>query len=382
MPTRCIGMSGQPVNPPAVSSPDASLPPKTASARTSRVTLKDIARHLGVSHATVCLGLRDHPRISKTRCVQIKAAAKELGYRPDPMLTALSHYRRSSGSRPVVASIAWLSFWSTPEDMHAYSEFHDYWLGATEVAEKYGYRIEVFTPGPAYPLSSIQRVLQARNVSGILVSPMPAPPSGATPLKDAFDWNLFPTVKFGYSIASLPAHMAASAQMFNGLLACRKISERGYERIGFVTRRSSLDSTQFAAGFLRGQLDMPFDRCVPLLLLPDDESEYPRLLAEWTRLHRPDAMLSNLSQARRLLGEIGMNAPADIGLATLSIHDGQVDAGINQNPREIGRAAAETVISLITHNARGLPEIQQEILIDGTWVDGSSLPDRRAPDAG
>lgn len=372
-------MSGNPKKAPAIPTPPATPTASPTEPRLgARVTLRDIAKKLGVSHATICLGLRDNPRISKARCLQIKETARLLGYRPDPMLTALSHYRRRSGLRPVCSSLAWLSFWKNPEDMHAYSEFRDYWQGANDVAEAHGYRIEVFSPNPDYPLARIQNVLLARNVSGILVPPMPAPLAGPIPLKDAFDWSQFPIVKFGYSIATLPAHMVASAQMFNGLLACRKMSERGYERIGFVTRRSSLDSTQFAAGFMRGQLDLPPERRVPLLLLSDDESEYAERLAEWTRLHRPDAVLSNLSQARKLIEMIGLDVPADIGLATLSTHDGQVDAGINQNPREIGRAAAETVISLITHNARGLPAIQREILIDGSWVDGACLPDRRA----
>ena len=376
-------MSGNPKKAPAVPiPPDLPITPAPAPKLDARVTLRDIARKLGVSHATICLGLRDNPRISKARCIQIKETARLLGYRPDPMLTALSHYRRRSGSRPVSASLAWLSFWKNPEDMHAYSEFRDYWQGANDVAEAHGYRIEVFSPNPDYPLSRIQSVLLARNVSGILVPPMPATPAGPIPLNDAFDWSQFPIVKFGYSIATLPAHMVASAQMFNGLLACRKMTARGYERVGFVTRRSSLDSTQFAAGFMRGQLDIPPERRVPLLLLSDHESEYPERLAEWTRLHHPDAVLSNLSQARRLIETIGLKVPADIGLATLSIHDGLVDAGINQNPLEIGRAAAETIISLITHNARGLPAIQREILIDGSWVDGSCLPDRRAVAAG
>lgn len=376
-------MSGHPKKAPAVPTAPTfpySSPPEPRTG--ARVTLRDIAKKLGVSHATICLGLRDNPRISKTRCIQIKETARLLGYRPDPMLTALSHYRRRSGSRPVCAALAWLSFWKNPEDMHAYSEFRDYWQGANDVAAAHGYHIEVFSPNSDYPLSRIQSVLIARNVSGILVPPMPAAPAGPVPLKDAFDWSQFPIVKFGYSISTLPAHMVASAQMFNGLLACRKMGERGYKRIGFVTRRSSLDSTQFAAGFMRGQLDLPPERQVPLLLLPDDESEYPGRLAEWTRLHRPDAVLSNLSQARKLLKAIGLRVPADIGLATLSTHDGQVDAGINQNPMEIGRAAAETIISLITHNARGLPAIQREILIDGSWVDGACLPDRRTAAAG
>jgi hypothetical protein len=54
--------------------------------------------------------------------------------------------------------------------------------------------------------------------------------------------------------------------------------------------------------------------------------------------------------------------------------DGNADAGIYQNPEYIGKAAVEMLISLINHHYTGIPEICRELLIEGKWVDGSSLP--------
>ncbi len=48
-----------------------------------RVTIKDIAQQLGVSHATVSRGLNDSPRISESTKQRIRACASELGYVPD-----------------------------------------------------------------------------------------------------------------------------------------------------------------------------------------------------------------------------------------------------------------------------------------------------------
>jgi LacI family transcriptional regulator len=59
-----------------------------------RVTLHDIARRLKVSHATVSRSLRDDRRISEPVRQKVKQMAKEMSYRPDPMLAALAHYRR------------------------------------------------------------------------------------------------------------------------------------------------------------------------------------------------------------------------------------------------------------------------------------------------
>ena len=43
---------------------------------------------------------------------------------------------------------------------------------------------------------------------------------------------------------------------------------------------------------------------------------------------------------------------------------------------EIGRAAIQLLISLIHHNERGVPRVRRELLIEGEWVDGSTLPPR------
>ena len=61
-------------------------------------------------------------------------------------------------------------------------------------------------------------------------------------------------------------------------------------------------------------------------------------------------------------------------VAALSLLDGNADAGIYQNPKEIGRAAIQLIISLIHHNERGLPEICRELLVERHWVDGNTLP--------
>jgi DNA-binding LacI/PurR family transcriptional regulator len=54
-----------------------------------------------------------------------------------------------------------------------------------------------------------------------------------------------------------------------------------------------------------------------------------------------------------------------------------VGAGINQNSEEIGRVAVETLISLINSNDRGKPTVPRRILVEGAWVDGASLPNRK-----
>ena len=61
----------------------------------SRVTMRDVARALGVDPSTVSLALRAHPKIPAETRERIRRAAEKLGYTPDPMLGALASYRRA-----------------------------------------------------------------------------------------------------------------------------------------------------------------------------------------------------------------------------------------------------------------------------------------------
>lgn len=47
------------------------------------ITIKDIAKSLGVSHVTVSKALRNQPPISEKTCLRVKQAAEQMGYKPN-----------------------------------------------------------------------------------------------------------------------------------------------------------------------------------------------------------------------------------------------------------------------------------------------------------
>ncbi len=53
-----------------------------------------------------------------------------------------------------------------------------------------------------------------------------------------------------------------------------------------------------------------------------------------------------------------------------------ISAGIDQNPAEIGRVALLMLHSLITNSARGIPTIFRQLRVEGSWIDGNSLPEK------
>src|SRR5688500_7570900 len=59
-----------------------------------RPTLRAIAAQAGVTHATVSMAHRNHPRISLKTRQRVQRLARRLGYCPDPEVAKLMHHLR------------------------------------------------------------------------------------------------------------------------------------------------------------------------------------------------------------------------------------------------------------------------------------------------
>jgi DNA-binding LacI/PurR family transcriptional regulator len=336
-----------------------------------RITLRDIARQLGVSHTTVSRALRDDPQISQTMREQVRNAVQKTGYRPDPMLSALAHYRRGRTQTPIGAELALINHWPNPGELWSYREFALYRKGALEEAERCGFRLEEFVLDNKLSPARLEKILRARNIRGLLL-----PPSGDVgPDYENLHWDNYCIVRFGHSIPFPHAHMVTSDQLTDGLIAFENMWKNGYRRIGLAT--SSKMHTRFSAGFYLGQMRWSPDVRLPVLVVTQKSNkEDRRLLKSWLKTNKPDAILTDQGELRVSLQTIGYKIPKDVGLAALSVLDGNADAGIDQNSEEIGKVAIQLLISLINHNECGIPKVCREVLVEGEWVNGSTLPPR------
>jgi DNA-binding LacI/PurR family transcriptional regulator len=341
--------------------------------QTGRVSMRDIAKSVGVSVSAVSLAIKNSPRVSENVRKTIQAAIKEMGYQPDPMLSALSHYRRSKSNYSIGAELAWINCWPAPQNLRSFHEFDLYWQGAFEEAKNCGFRLEEFRLKEFENFSRLKKILRARNIQGILI-----PPHGALEINwGDFTWNEFCIVRFGHSVSNPRAHLVTSDQLTDGMLAFENIWNKNYRRIGYVTTRdTAIKGARFSAGFLQGQLKVHTKSQLHPLLLNDEKNPKKDRdqLISWLRRTKPDAILTDISNFHGLLMKCGYHTPRDIGLAVTSVLDGNASAGIDQNSREIGKAAIQLLISLINHNERGIPNICRELLIEGSWVDGDTLP--------
>lgn len=333
--------------------------------------MRDVAAHLGLDQSTVSLALRSHPRIPVATREKIHAAAVVLGYRPDPMLGALASYRRSTHAATITAELAWVNRWTPPEVFHAFREFDGYWRGADLAAREAGYRLEDFRLGTA-PLERLARRIRARNIQGLIIPPH----HGAANEWSALDCAGLAVVRIGHSVR-LAAHAVGCDQTDAAITGFRCIHERGYRRIGFVTHPGAEVSSRFRAGFLFAQENTAGTKRLPTLLLREENADADRAdLAAWCEAWKPDAIFTTSARVRALLARIGLRVPEDVALAATSVLDGNADAGIDQRPEEIGRAAIEMLDGLIARGRRGLPETPRRLMVAARWRDGDTLPAR------
>ncbi len=126
----------------------------------SPITMKDIARDLGVSVATVSRALKDSPRISETKRREIQEYAREHNFLPNVIAETL----RKSRVQPnkVIGVIV-------PQFIHYY--FASILKGVEEEASRRGYRIMVAQSDDKYEREvEICKSFYANKCCGIIVS--------------------------------------------------------------------------------------------------------------------------------------------------------------------------------------------------------------------
>ncbi|MEO7098305.1 MAG: LacI family DNA-binding transcriptional regulator [Luteolibacter sp.] len=341
-----------------------------------QVTQRDIARKLGVSNATVSLALRDSSEVGLERRLEIQALAEKMGYRPNPVAAALSHQKRNLNYSEIHASIAWLNLWQEPgaAGVSKLRYFEELRHGAEACAAKFGYRLEEL---PLAGLSSrrIEEILLARGVNAVVLSPQ-------NYRYDInllnFHWEKFSIIRTG-RLPAVSAHLVTADQSGNTVLAFDQILAKGYKRVGFINYDKTRGDRiwRFESGYRGVRQELPLCDQLPVCQLEPDDDLSREGLRQWMKEQRPDAIITLHPNARELLESIGYRCPEDVALASVNTMDSDVDAGIDQDPTEIGRCAVLQLLSMIYDNERGVPRRMREILVKGQWVDGATLPDRR-----
>jgi DNA-binding LacI/PurR family transcriptional regulator len=345
-----------------------------------RITQRDIAREAGVSHVTVSLALRDSPTIPEHTRNHIKEIAARLGYSPDPMLTALSSYRTQQRPAAHQANIAWL--YGHP---HAISigrggagDFGSYYQGAEARAHELGYVLdEISIIGEYADPKRLRRLLDARNITGIILAPCSTDASVRHDFK--FDVSQYSAVRIGYSYRTPLLNTVANAQFRTALAATQRVIAMGYERICTLLTKEVDERTswQFLGGYLAGIHLLPKKNWIdPFYIVPGEH--WQPAFFDWLEKQRIDCIIgAGFGYLYHDMIKRGIKVPEAVGYVDTQLREGEtLFTGINQNPRHIGIATIDLLVSMMHRYDIGVPKVASHVLIEGSWLEGRTAMKR------
>ena len=339
---------------------------------TAKVTQSMVAKAAGVDSSTVCLALNNSPKLPVDTKEKIVAVAKKLGYRRDPMMSALSAYRRSRNKPAFHGVLGWIVSSEAGFDWRAPPEYRQYFSGAKERAAKLGYQIALldlndYRDNPR----RLSGVIRARSIRGVLVCPQPHPHT----LLDLELDNLS-AVTFGYTVQSPRLHLATSHHFSAMREVTQQLRARGYQRIGYAIPESHndrLDGTYMAAFLLERSGWAPANRITPFVGEP---REVP--FRAWLNAAKPDAVIIPHYVFPGLIQSLRGSDPEKLGVAVISVVESvRHFSGYDEDSAEVGRVAVGLLASMVERGEVGVPDRPQRVLVPGIWNEGSTLRARR-----
>lgn len=314
-----------------------------------------LAVRLGLSRATVSRALRGSPLLPDATRERVRSLAAELGYRPDPLLSALAARRQRPGG-PGRPAWALLHTGNQPETDATL-------LGAE--AERRGYSLTpVRLPGGA---AELDRQLESLGAEAVLVLPL-----RDDVLLRRFDWDRLAWQQRSWLAVGIARHAVAMhavrGDALEGVaLALERMLARGFRRIAVLRehpRLSPLNELQ-GAGLALAKSRLSGLNLHDCPLLPDQP--VPPALA---RFH-PEAVLTGFAALhRRLPADLAMLPWATLGLAGARQRG---IAGVLFDPALRATAAADWIDTMIRRRERGLPLQACSLALAPQWLDGRSL---------
>lgn len=335
-----------------------------------RVSIRSIAKLAGVHHSTVSLAMRKHPSIPEETRERILKIAKEVGYRPDPMLTALNSYRREMSHPAFHSTLAWVTNFPTRDDWKDVYTFCQLYEGAAERAEQLGYKLDEFWVGDP-EIAHPSKVLWSRNISGLLIAPMP---SGVHRIE--LEWQRFASVAIGYTLAEPHLHIVTNHHFRVILQIMRQLRLLGYRKVGLVIPRSIHErfNGEYLGGFKVAQEPFPAAEQLTALILegPNPAHDFYR----WMDEQKPQAIIAQNTEVLAWLRSAGVAVPRDVGVAITGVHEHKKTpiqlSGITPRSKQVGIAAIEMLTGMLNRGELGVPPVQQCLLIEGVWVEGET----------
>ncbi|MBO7610170.1 MAG: LacI family DNA-binding transcriptional regulator [Muribaculaceae bacterium] len=313
---------------------------------TGEMTMKDIAREMGVSVATVSRALKDSPSISRERREKIQQFAREHNYIPNAIAEQLRNSRKSP---PKVIGVI------MPEFVHYY--FATVLAGIEKVASDRGYMILIASSNESQQREiDICRAFYKNKVCGIIASQA----KGTVDYGHfvALDKQKLPLVFFDRICPAINASRVVVDDYMGTFKAVSHLIESGCKRIVFYGTAPNLE---IAINRFNGYKDALYKHGLTLdetlVKECDTREEAERITPELLELKdRPDAFFAvNDETAIGVLYTVknrGLKIPEEVSIcgftnSTYAISCDPQLTSVEQNGYEIGSEAAEILIDMV-----------------------------------
>lgn len=335
------------------------------------ITIKDIAKALGLSTSTVSRALRGSHEISADTKKLVIEYAEQFNYRPNPIALSLKE-RRSRSIGVVVCEIA-NNFFSQAIN------------GIESIAYNRGYHVIISQSHESYEREIVNvEHLASRSVDGLLVS-LSAETDKIEHFKKLHDKG-FPIVFFDRITDEIETHKVVADNYMGAYNATQHLIDAGYTKIAHLTSSAHLSiSIERLNGYKAALQDnnIPFNEayirnCNHGGMIFNELEDAVKSLV--TLKDKPDAIFSAGDRLTisclRVLKTLGLKVPDDIALVGFSnssfgelITPGLTT--VKQPAAEMGQTATELLIKLI-ESKRAVTEFEKVTLQTELIVRDSS----------
>lgn len=330
----------------------------------SQATQRDLAALLGMNQSSVSRALHGDQRISSEVRARVLAAAAELGYEPDPVVTMFARYRWKEKPAATKLSVALLS--SIPEPRRTG------FLELRQAVEKSGYLLNVINVNTIESPRALIRILKARGVSGVLLFI-----SDGVPVKSAVMevCKCFPAVSWNTRLLDPPCPCVVRDAYHRVADCCQAMTRRKVER-AMIVIPANLDEPmadwvrEMHAAWLYHRQGHP--RWSDPVFVTYQEKNWDQLAAR-LRANPPDALIACTEDIIFELKKRGVALGGEIAFACMDVKAGRSWSGIQTLFPEVARRCVELLDGMIANREVGRDRAWIQVVVRGQWIDGTSL---------
>lgn len=336
------------------------------------VTIKDIAKALGISTSTVSRALRDSHEISPETKQLVLECAEKLNYRPNPIALSLKE-RRSRSIGVIVPEIA-NNFFSQVIN------------GIESIAYDRGYNVIISQTRESYEREVMDlQYLASRSVDGLLIS-LSTETNDLSHLKSLHSKG-FPIIFFDRITEEINTHRVIVDNFKGSYDATEHLIRSGYKRIGVLASSEFLSIThERVAGYkealIRNGIKVDenyIQHCFyGGMIFEEVENAVNKL---FTQKNKPDAIFASSDKLTtgclKTLKRRGIKIPEEIAVVGFTNTDiaELIDPPltvVRQPAYEMGKAATDLLLQLI-ESKRPIKEFEKRIMTPELQIRESSI---------